>query len=576
MEPTNVPAVFYAQAARLGDRAWLHHHRDGDWRTITWREGATGVSRIAAALARAGVQPGERVALISENRPEWLLCDLGIQAAGAVTVPIYTSSPPGSVHSVLKNSEAVFAIASTPALAEKLGQPGHGFQVALMDDAVAAWLGAEAPAEADAAEVERRLGRLGRDDLATIVYTSGTTGEPKGAMLAHRNLVDMAASSLAAIHVGEEDVILSALPYAHVFERVSGIFVGIRAGATIWLSRGIDRLVDDVAAVRPTVILGVPRIFEKVRERVLDTVRSSSALRRGLFEWAQAAGRRDLPVEHAVADRLVLGRLRERLTGGRLRFFVSGGAPLGIDVERFFWDVGIPILQGWGMTELSSGATLNTLVAHRWGTVGRALPGVEIKIAEDQEILVRSPGLMLGYHANPEATAEVMAGGMLRTGDLGSLDPDGYLIITGRKKELMKTSTGKYVAPMPIEEKLMADPAIEWAVLIGDTRPFVSALIVPDWAALARRGIEGPPDRLAADPRVREVVQAAIDSANQELGSWESVKKFTILPYTFSEEGGELTPTLKPKRRVLAERFAKEIEGMYAGHDVTRAGAARR
>ena len=570
-----MPAFFFAQAARLGNRTWLHHHRDGDWRTITWEEGATGVSRIAAALVRAGVRPGDTVALISENRPEWLLCDLGVQAAGAVTVPIYTSSPPASVHSILKNSEAVFAIASTPALAEKLGQPRPGFQIGLIDEEVAAWLQAE-PAEADAAEVQRRLGRLGRDDLATIVYTSGTTGEPKGAMLAHRNLVDMADSSLAAIHVGEEDVILSALPYAHVFERVSSVCVGIRAGATIWISRGVDRLVDDVAAARPTVILGVPRIFEKVRERVLDTVRSSSALRRGLFEWAHAAGRRHLPLEHPLADRLVLGRLRERLTGGRLRFFVSGGAPLGIEVERFFWDVGIPILQGWGMTELSSGATLNTLVAHRWGTVGRALPGVEIKIAEDQEILVRSPGLMLGYHANPEATAEVMADGMLRTGDLGNLDADGYLTITGRKKELMKTSTGKYVAPMPIEERLMGDPAVEWAVLIGDARPFVSALIVPDWAALARRGIEGSPDELAQDPRVRELVQAAIDSANKDLGSWESVKKFTILPHTFSEEGGELTPTLKPKRRVLAERFAKEIDGMYAGHDVTRAGAARR
>jgi long-chain acyl-CoA synthetase len=527
---------------------------------------------MAAALVAEGVEPGDRVSLMSENRADWILADLGVQAAGAVTVPLYPSLHPRTVRAIVEDSGAVLGIAGTEELAGKLRAAPSLRRVVTLDGEVARWF-RRPPGPDEEGAVRRRIAALGREDLATIVYTSGTTGESKGVLLTHGNLVDAAASSLSAFHLGTDDVLLSALPYAHVLERVSGVYNLIRYGGEAWVSRGLDRLLEDVSEARPTVMIGVPRLFEKVRDRVLEQAAAQRPVNRALFSWALRAGRRQaradrpgplLRLEHALADRLVLARIRRVLTGGRLRFFVSGGAPLGEDVEEFFWGLGIRILQGWGMTELCSGATSNTEEAHRFGTVGRPLPGTEVRLAPDGEILARSPGLMRGYHRRPEATAEVLGDGWLRTGDVGALDGDGFLRITDRKRDLIKTAGGKYVAPLKLESHLEGDRIVASALVVGDQRPFVAALVVPDWEALRTlHGVEGPAEELVNDPRVQELVQERVDALNAELAGFESLRAFALLPTPFSEERNELTPTLKPKRRVIQDHYQSVIAAMY-------------
>jgi long-chain acyl-CoA synthetase len=555
--------VFLRQAERHADRPLVHHYAEGAWKPVTWRGLEEMALRVAARLVEAGVAAGDRVLLMSENRVEWLACDLGIQAAGAVTVPVYPSSTPEVVKAIAANSSAVLAIASGERQAACIPVEGQLARLVRIDRDLPAWLSEEAPVEATRTVAER-LRALSPEDLATIVYTSGTTGEPKGVVLAHRNLVDMARSCLRAFRIGPDDVSFSFLPLAHVFGRINDLFVGMAAGGSTYLHRGMDTLVEDIRQVRPTTVCSVPRLYEKMRDGVLAEVARQPAWKRRLFAWALATGRRGGWLR-PLADRLVLRPLRTRLTGGRLRFFVSGGAPLSEEVERFFWAVGIPILQGWGMTETSSGATSNTEDAHRVGTVGRPLPGVRVRIAEDGEVLVAGPGTMLGYFQKPEATAEVLADGWLRTGDVGELDPDGFLRITDRKKDLIKTAGGKYVAPQPLEARLQEDALIERAVVIGDGRPYVTALIVPSWAALQAHGVQGDPDRLVSDERARELVGRAVKELNATLGSWETIKYFALLPEDFSEERGEVTPTLKVRRRAVQERYRELIDSMYQG-----------
>jgi long-chain acyl-CoA synthetase len=569
--PRTTVGTFLSRAGSPGERPFLHFHQDGAWRCLTWAEARQRVLRVAAALVAEGVRPGDRVVLISENRFEWILADFGIQAAAAVTVPVFPSLLPSTVRAMVEDSGAVVGLAGTEELACKLQGPRTMRRVIAFEPDLHRWFQRE-PLPAEVEELERRAARLDGGDLATIVYTSGTTGEGKGVLLAHRNVVEMAASDLRAFRIGPDDVLLSALPYAHVLERFSAVFNVVSAGAELWVSRGLEHLAEDIAEARPTVMIGVPRLFEKVRDRVLEQAAAQPRLRRAAFAWALRAGRRytraDRPgavsrLQRAVADRLVLAGVRRRLTGGRLRFFVSGGAPLGEEVERFFWALGVRVLQGWGMTELTSAATSNTEEEHRYGTVGRPLPGVELRIAADGEILARGPGVMLGYHRRARQTAAVLEDGWLRTGDIGAVE-DGYLRITDRKKDLIKTAGGKYVAPLPLESRLQEAREIEWAVLVGDERPFVAALVVPDWGALRTRyGIEGDPDALVGEPRVRSIVQMRVDALNRDLAGFESVRAFALLARPFSEVNGELTPTLKPKRRVIARRYGEVIDAMY-------------
>jgi len=555
--------LFFRQAERCGDRTLVRHHDGEAWRPHSWREMADLCLRVAARLVAEGVRAGDRVGIMADNRLEWLYCDLAIQTAGAITVPIYPSTPARTAQAIAEDAGLGLAFVDD-ALRDRMRLD----RLVAFDTDLPSWVAA-APDPELLAEVEARAAAVRPDDLATLVYTSGTTGMPKGVMLPHRCFVDMAHSALQVFDIGPDDESLSFLPYAHVFERINGVFVGLAAGASTWIARGVPKLVDDLAECRPTVMVSVPRVYEKMHQQVMAVVREETGRRRAIFNWAMAQGRRRMRGQPAplypLADRLVLGPLRKRLTGGRLRFFVSGGAPLSAEVESFFWALGVKILNGWGMTETASGATSNTMERHRFETVGPPLPGVEIRIADDGEILVKSPGNMTGYYHNPEATAETLDDGWVRTGDIGELD-DGFLRITDRKKELLKTAGGKFVAPAPMETHLMQDPAIERAVVIGDERPYVTALVVPDWKTLeVEHGIGGRPEDLVDDERAVAVVQRSIDELNRDLGSWEAIKYFALLPHDFTEENGELTPTLKVKRRIVQERYRDRIETLYQG-----------
>jgi long-chain acyl-CoA synthetase len=499
------------------------------------------------------------VILIGENSLPWLYCDYGIQAAGAITVPIYPNSTPDIAQKIIENSSATYAIASDPKPAAKLTVK----KVALMTEEVVEWV-RRGPTQT--MEITARLSRIQPDDLCTIVYTSGTTGDPKGVELAHRNLVDMSRSAVQVHPITDADSALSFLPYAHVFERINDIFVGILYGGQAWISRGAEHLTAELAEVQPTVMCSVPRMYEKMYATVMARVRQASPTRQALFRWAVGVGREHfhartanpwLAARHRLADRLVLAPLRKRLTGGRLRFFISGGAALSREVEEFFWSIGVPILNGWGMTETSSGVCSNTLHEHKFLTVGKPFPGVEIKIAEDGEILVKGPGNMLGYHKNPAATAEVLKDGWVYTGDIGEFDGDGFLKITDRKKSLFKTAGGKYIAPLPLEHGLMRNPLVVRAVAIGDAKPYVTALVVPDWEEAKKQGL----DRAA----VNASIQKTIDEVNSKLGRWETIKYFTLLDNDFTEERGELSLKLDVKRKPVAEHYRDQIEAMYTG-----------
>ena len=432
-----------------------------------------------------------------------------------------------------------------------------------MDSDVPTWV-ARRPAQL--AEIASRLAKVRPDDICTIVYTSGTTGDPKGVELAHRCLVDISRAALEVFPLDENDSTLSFLPYSHVFERINGTFVGLLFGGQTWISRGAEHLVEEIGGVQPTIICSVPRVYEKIYSAVMSRVEGSPGYRRALFRWALGVGRRHtvegrrgtmLDAQHRAADRLVLAGLRRRLTGGRLRFFISGGAALARDVEEFFWSIGVPILNGWGMTEMSSGACTNTLTDHKFLTVGKPLPGVQLKIAEDGEILVSSPGNMLSYHRNPGGTAETMRDGWICTGDIGEIDSEGFLRITDRKKALFKTAGGKYIAPQPIEFALVRDPLIDRAVIVGESRPYVTALIVPDREAAAHRGM----DESALEAHIQRVV----DGVNAHLSHWETIKYFTLLAEDFTEARGELSLKLDVKRKVVSERYASQIQSMYEG-----------
>jgi len=570
-EIETVPGIILERARLRGGAPFLHHVRDGTWQTIAWEAYADASLRIGAALVREGLAPGDRVALMAENRVEWLFCDLGIQVAGCVTVPIYPSSLPRLVRHIVTDSGARLLIAGSPDLAARLDPRPETTRVVLIDAEVRDWLQTAGSAERE--ELDRRIGSVRSEDLASIVYTSGTTGEPKGVMLRHSNLIAAEKAGLQVFDLGPSDILLSFLPYSHVLERVDGVFVPTCAGCSIYLARSIDTLVEDIQAARPTAMIGVPRAFEKIYEAVHDQVSLKPALHRALFQWAIGVGILRMAPESGpgarllvrLADRLVLDSLRQRLTGGRLRFFISGGAPLNEKVEQFFWALGVKILQGWGMTETTSGATSNTETMHRYRSVGQPLPGLQLKLADDGEILVRGPVVTSGYYNLPQATAEVLsADGWLSTGDMGFL-ADGFLTITDRKKDLIKTSGGKYIAPLPIEARLQAERAVKAVLVVGNERPSAAALIVPDWDAVrSQLGIAGMPAELKKDPRVRGLFQELVDQCNRDLASFESIKRFALLERDFAENLDELTPTLKPKRKVIGEHFAAEIEALYS------------
>lgn len=541
----------------------MHSWTGKDWKAHSFTDVRRDILAVASGLIEAGVQPGDSVLLISENRVEWLTCDWAIQSIGAITVPIYPNSTPEMARTIAADCAATFAIASTDELAAKLNVTGPLRRVALMEVEIANWVGQPA---GQVAEIDSRLRRIKPDDLCTIVYTAGTTGTPKGVELAHRNLVDISRAAVKVHPITDQDTSLSWLPYSHVFGRINEIFVGLIYGGQTWISRGSDHLVEELQQVKPTIMCSAPRVYQKMYAAVMARVHEAPAIRQSIFRWAVRIGARYsrtanpgpiLRAQRSVADRLVLASLRDRLTGGRLRFFISGGAGLAREIEEFFWAIGVPILNGWGLTETSSGVCSNTLYEHRFLTVGKPFPGVELKIAEDGEILVKGPSIMRGYHNKPEATAEVLKDGWFYTGDIGELDSAGFLKITDRKKSLFKTSGGKYIAPQQLEHALLSDPMIMRSVIVGEGKPYVTALIVPDWEAARKQGMD--------EAALTERIQKTVDGVNANLGHWETIKYFTLLPRDFTEANGELSLKLDIRRKTISDHYQDQIEAMYAG-----------
>ncbi len=574
--------------------ALLRYKSAGAWRDISTEEFAATVRALSLGLQSKGIAKGDRVAILSENRPEWTACDHAILNLGAVTVPIYSTLLADQIRFILDNSQSKALVLSTQAQLEKVGPilsslPAIQTVVILDPPAQGAparavpWTdllrAGEAAQRADPRRFETTRSGITRQDLASILYTSGTTGDPKGVMLTHGNFASNVDATLRIIPFSETDVTLSFLPLTHVFERMVE-FAYLSAGATIAYAESIDAVPQNLLEIRPTVMASVPRLFEKVHARILDSVQTSSFVKRLIFALAlkvgganaraMLAGRKaPLAVRllHPVTDHLVFVKVRERL-GGRLRFLISGGAPLSPEIAEFFYTAGIRILEGYGLTETSPVIAVSTLDRTRIGTVGPIVPGVEVRIAEDGEILVRGPNVMKGYFRDEAATRAAIKDGWFATGDIGLIDPDGFLKITDRKKEVLKTSGGKMVAPQPIENLLKTDRFISQAVLIGDRRKFISALVVPDHAWLESYAkLKGIPytrvEELLENPRIVDLMRRRIEAKMAGLPSYETIKKFRLLPREMTPESGELTPTLKVKRRVVEKKYASEIESMY-------------
>ena len=558
------------------------------------------VRDLSLGLRTLGVSSGDRIAIIAESRPEWLLCDFAILAAGAVTVPIYPTLSSAQAQYILQDSGARLAIVSTRLQLEKTQEVRHllpALEAVVCMDPTAASAAPAAASVLSLDEIERRgharmMGEWGAgrefrdtaravtpDSLATIIYTSGTTGEPKGVMLTHDNLVSNMRAAAAALEISQDDVALSFLPLSHGFERMVS-FVYLFSGVTIVFAESFDTIARDLVRVRPTVLTGVPRVYEKLHARIVEVAQSSGGARAAVFRWAVNAGlararvvlrgRRAGPLaslKTALGERLVFSTVREKL-GGRLRFVASGSAPLADTVMEFFYAVGVPIIEGYGLTETSPILTFNPLHALRVGTVGKAIPGVELRIAEDGEILARGPNVMRGYFNKPEATAAALTDGWFHTGDIGRIDAEGYLTITDRKKDLLVTSGGKKIAPQPIEAVLKRSPLISEAVVLGDRRKYAAALIVPEYAALERRLKDlgrpaGTHEELSTRPDVLALYQEIVDALNRELSQFERIKRIALVPHEFTVESGELTPTLKVKRKVVEQRWKDQIEALY-------------
>ena len=559
------------------------------------------VRDFSLGLGALGVEPGDRVAILSDSRPEWVIADLAALTAGAVTAPIYPTLPEAQVRYILADSGARVAVVADATQAAKVRAawddlPALSALVIMDSDGESEGTrGASGREELSLAEATDRghrrlmtedgLGReykerataIAPDQLATIIYTSGTTGEPKGVMLTHGNVASNVMDGGAVVQVHAEDDALSFLPLSHAFERAV-VFLYLYHGVTVTFAESLDTIARDLATVKPTVMTGVPRVYEKFHARVHAAVAGAPAIRQRLFHWAVGAGLRRARAGFAgrsvsplgrlslgLAERLVLSTIRGRL-GGRLRFVVSGSAPLSTPIAEFFFAIGIPVVEGYGLTETSPTLTVNPLERPKLGTVGPAIRNVELKIADDGEVLARGSNVMQGYYGKPEATAEVMRDGWFCTGDIGSLDDDGYLTILDRKKELIVTAGGKNIAPNPIEAELKRSPLVAEAVLIGDRRPYVSALLVPDFAALAARAaVEGASrEDVVGRPDVVALFDEVVEGVNAGLARHEQIKRSVLLPAEFGIATGELTPTLKVKRRVVAQRWSDAIERLYA------------
>jgi long-chain acyl-CoA synthetase len=590
--------LFYRSVDTYKKPEHLKHKRDGQWRGISSDELRQAVEELSMGLRALGIERRDRVAILSENRPEWAFADLAILTAGAVDVPIYPTLTPPQVLHILEDSQCKAIFVSSTAheskVAEIRAKAPHLQHVIRMDDGtgrhssvmtldeVRAKGRPSLAQEPDA--VRKRASAVKADDLATLIYTSGTTGQPKGVMLVHSNIVSNVLAGLSIFDgIGPSDTHLSFLPLCHILERTGGHYVMLHTGATIAYAESIETVPANMLEVRPSLMIAVPRFFEKVHARVQEKVAGDPPARQRIFRWALGVGRErfvhqvartspglGLRLRHALAEKLVFGKVKQR-TGGRMRIFVSGGAPLGRELAEFFGAVGLLVLEGYGLTETSPVIAVNLPQAMRPGTVGKAVPGVEVKIAPDGEILTRGPHVMKGYYNQPAATAEVIEpDGWFHTGDVGVLDAEGYLTITDRKKDILVTSAGKNIAPQPIENRLKTNPFVAEVVMVGNKRHFPAALVVPSFERLEKWAAEkgfsfGSRDELVRRPEVLAHYESLVDQLTDDLAKFERIKKIKLLSKEFSIEAGELTPTMKVKRRVIEQKYKDLIDNIYEG-----------
>jgi len=572
----------------------------GEWIPITHRETTQRVQAISLGLRELGVKAGDRVALVSENRPEWALTDFACLAARAADVPIYPTLTPKQTEYILKDSESIVVCCSTDAQVAKVLEVRSGlpnlkhliaFDSSVRREGVLTLAEVEAKGRAAVGKYpdwKKDALAVGPDDLATLIYTSGTTGDPKGVMLSHHNIWSNVQAVLQMIPIGPGDSCLSMLPLSHSYERMVD-YTLFQAGVAINYAESFDTVAANLQEVKPTVVLSVPRLYEKVYARVLENALSGSAIKRAIFFWAKRAGDDwathslaglripgGLAFKKKVADTLVFSKLQAR-TGGKVRFFVSGAAPLSADIAKFFYSANLPVIEGYGLTESSPVLTLNPLERIKLGTVGKAIPGVELKFASDGEILARGPNIMKGYYKLPDATKETIdAEGWLHTGDIGEIDSDGYLKITDRKKELLKTAGGKYIAPQPIEAMVKRNKFVVNAVLYGDRRKYPIVLVVPNYDNLERWAKErnlsyGSHAQLLALADVHAKMEREVMDSLRDLAKFEMPKKVLLIENDFTIEAGELTPTLKVKRRVVEKKYKDVIDRSYAADDALSA-----
>ncbi|MGH3883107.1 MAG: AMP-dependent synthetase/ligase [Pseudonocardiaceae bacterium] len=587
----NLTDAVWANAERFASSVSFRRRADGGWVDVTARDFAKQVTAVAKGLIASGIERGDRVALLSKTRYEWTLLDYAIWAAGGSTVPIYETSSPEQVEWILSDSGAKAIFVETSAhcaivhgLVDRLGEPALVWQIepapdagrpgAAIDEVTA--LGVEISDDA----VRQRAAEVGAEDLATLIYTSGTTGRPKGCEITHRNLLAVTRSAVGEFPglMQPANSVLLFIPLAHVLARIVQCCC-VYARITLGHTPDVQNLAAELAEFRPTFVLAVPRVFEKVYNSAKHKAHADGkgfifdAADATAVEWSRArdAGGAGLVLraKHALFDHLVYSKLRAVL-GGRCVAAVSGGAPLGERLGHFFRGIGVTVLEGYGLTETSAPATVNTEKNLKIGTVGPPLPGVTIKIDDDGEVLIKSPGLLRRYWHNEQATKEAVMDGWFHTGDLGELDIDGFLRITGRKKELIVTAAGKNVSPAALEDRIRAHRLISQCMVVGDKQPFVAALITLDAEALPAWGAEhGKSAGVSAtdlidDEDLRAEVQGAVDAANKTVSKAETIRKFRILPVDFTEDGGQLTPTLKLKRAVVAKDFAADIDTLYS------------
>jgi long-chain acyl-CoA synthetase len=573
------------------DSVGFRHKRDGEWQALTWGEVWTLVNRVARGMLALDVAHGDRVCLLANSRLEWVLADLGIAACGGVTVGIYQSSLAEDCAYIVEHSDAEVVLVEDDSQREKIlavrdrlprlrkivaieGGADPAQDVITWDDLLA---GGDAVPQSS---LDERAAKIGPEDLASLVYTSGTTGVPKGVMITHDNLVFTVGSAVQRLVMTPGFCTLLFLPLAHVFARLM-VYCCIDRGVDVAFAEHITKVPENMREVRPHFIASVPRIYEKVYDKVISSAEQAGGLKRRIFEWAMDVGhrvsklqQRGLPVpwllglRRAVAQRLVFDKVKQAF-GGRLVYGISGAAPLNQVVAEFFHACGILVLEGIGMTENTSFSNVNHPDENKFGTVGKVGPGIEQRIADDGEVLYRGRNVMKGYFKNPEATAETVVDGWLHTGDIGEIDADGYLRITDRKKDLIVTAGGKNVAPQRIERILRTSHYIGQVVACGDRRKFISALITLDpehitsWAREQGKGARTA-EELAEDPDVYRLIEAEVERLNTQLASFESVKKFAILPRDLTIESGELTPTLKVRRKVVFERYKDRVDALYA------------